>query len=151
MDCSAHRQSGHYRCPYNLYFRQRQPALPLQSSLNLAGRFLLFQHSESQSVKSVAAENRPDSLLTAPWSLASPHCLSPHVTAINSKHPSPSLKEMLVISCSVAAPSLQVRWRLRVQPARKFLYLISDFIHKTQLLHRSPSVWVWCVNTIISN
>lgn len=81
-------------------------------SLNLAGLFLLFQHSESQSVNLVAVcqlptKHRPDSLLTAPWSLASPHCFSLHVTFIKSRHPSLCLKEMLVISCSVAAASLQ--------------------------------------------
>lgn len=69
-----------------------------QLSLNLAGLFLLFQHLASQSVKSVAVcqlptKHRPDSLLTAPWSLPSPHCFSPHVTAKKSKHPSPSPKK----------------------------------------------------------
>lgn len=84
---------------------------PCLLSLNLAGLFLLFQHSESQSVKLVAVcqlptKHRPDSLLTASWSLASPRRFRPHVTTIKSKHPSPSPKEMSVISCSAAAASL---------------------------------------------
>lgn len=125
----VYRQSAHCGHPHNLYGRQRWPVSPPPPllSLNLARLFLLFQRSESQSVNLVAVcqlptKHRPDSLLTAPWSLASPHRFSLHVTSIKSKHPSPRPKEMSVISCSAAAAS-----PYEVVPQSCCLYLIVNF------------------------
>lgn len=94
-----------------IYIAGSAGLFPPSAVPQLSWTFSVVSTLDSQSVKLVVVcqlptKHRPDSLLTAPWSLASPRRFSQHVTAIKSKHPSPSPKEMLVISCSVAAASL---------------------------------------------